>query len=296
MKALKGVLITLVVIIAIVGVTVIGGYVAVRSKYGIDLFRTAGQLKTLSKEVDEKSLCPNAFGEDDFKGLQTSVNNEVNGLIKYQAGQGYNGYTVDFQAIAGKAMSASISLSEKQVGALAETVFVQQTGGKVTLGNKDVDVKILQVDFSDIAENGSANFNVVTKIDLTPFKDDMKKFPESLFKKHVPDFLYVSSTVRVNKTTDAGFEYTVSHKSLTLNNLNADDTADLFHTLDAVLKIGSAEDVNLKIGSVAVNALIGNAQNVGFAYALKGAGAKNFVFMSVQDTTSGDTVDFFVVN
>ena len=56
MKALKGVLITLVVIIAIVGVTVIGGYVAVRSKYGIDLFRTAGQLKTLTKDVDETAL------------------------------------------------------------------------------------------------------------------------------------------------------------------------------------------------------------------------------------------------
>ena len=56
MKALKGVLITLVVIIAIVGVTVIGGYVAVRSKYGIDLFRTAGQLKTLTKDVDESAL------------------------------------------------------------------------------------------------------------------------------------------------------------------------------------------------------------------------------------------------
>lgn len=38
MKALKGVLITLVVIIAIVGVTVIGGYVYVRATYGIDLF------------------------------------------------------------------------------------------------------------------------------------------------------------------------------------------------------------------------------------------------------------------
>ena len=57
MKALKGVLITLVVIIAIVGVTVIGGYVYVRATYGIDLFRTAGQLKTLSKGVDESALC-----------------------------------------------------------------------------------------------------------------------------------------------------------------------------------------------------------------------------------------------
>ena len=37
MKAIKNLIITLVVIVAILGVVIIGGYVAVRSKYGIDL-------------------------------------------------------------------------------------------------------------------------------------------------------------------------------------------------------------------------------------------------------------------
>ena len=80
MKALKGVLITLVVIIAIVGVTVIGGYVAVRSKYGIDLFRTAGQLKTLTKDVDESALCPNAYGEQDFVEMKAQSMIKSTGL------------------------------------------------------------------------------------------------------------------------------------------------------------------------------------------------------------------------
>lgn len=89
MKALKGVLITLVVIIAIVGVTVIGGYVAVRSKYGIDLFRTAGQLKTLTKDVDESALCPNAYGEQDFVEMKSAVNDKIDGLIVYEKDKGY---------------------------------------------------------------------------------------------------------------------------------------------------------------------------------------------------------------
>ena len=44
--------ISLVVIVAVLGVVVIGGYIYVRSAYGIDLFRTAGQLKTLTDQVN----------------------------------------------------------------------------------------------------------------------------------------------------------------------------------------------------------------------------------------------------
>ena len=123
MKALKGVLITLVVIIAIVGVTVIGGYVAVRSKYGIDLFRTAGQLKTLSQDVDESALCPNAYGEQDFVEMKSAVNDKIDGLIVYEKDKGYNGYSVNFASLAGKSMTDPIFLTEKHVGAIAQTVF-----------------------------------------------------------------------------------------------------------------------------------------------------------------------------
>lgn len=71
MKAIKGLIITLIVIVALVGVTIIGGYIYVRSTYGIDLFRTAGQLKTLSQTPDEKTLCPNAFSRKRYGGRQS---------------------------------------------------------------------------------------------------------------------------------------------------------------------------------------------------------------------------------
>jgi hypothetical protein len=61
MKAIKGLIITLIVIVALAGVTVIGGYIYVRSTYGIDLFRTAGQLKTLSQTRRKNSLPPCVF-------------------------------------------------------------------------------------------------------------------------------------------------------------------------------------------------------------------------------------------
>lgn len=289
MKTIKNLIISLVVIVAILGVAVIGGYVYVRTTQGIDLFRTAGQLKTLSKDVDESALCPNAYGEQDFAEMKNAVNDKIDGLIVYEKGKGYNGYSVNFASLAGKSMTDSIFLLEKHVGAIAQTVFYEQTGGKIKLGEKEVSVTVMQVDFSEIAANGSADFNVVAKLDLTPFKADMEGFPYKLLKKHIPDSLYVSSTVRVDKTEEDGFAYTVTHKSLTLNNLSADDTADLFDTLNAVLKIGTAENLNMQVGTTAVNALIGTKDNPGFAYSMKAIGAKSFGFCTISD------IDLFVV-
>lgn len=289
MKAIRNLIITLVVIVAILGVTIIGGYIYVRTTYGIDLFRTAGQLKTLSQDVDESALCPNAYGEQDFAEMKSAVNDKIDGLIVYEKGKGYNGYSVNFASLAGKSMTDPIFLTEKQVGAVAQTVFFGQTGGKLKIGEKEVSVTVMQVDFSEIAANGNADFNVVAKIDLTPFKADMGGFPYKYFKKYIPDNLYVSSTVRVDKTEEDGFAYTVTHKSLTLNNLSADDTADLFDTLNAVLKIGTAENLNMQVGSMAVNALIGTKDAIGFAYSMKAIGAKSFDFGTFSD------IDLFVV-
>lgn len=282
MKAIKGLIITLVVIVALVGVTIIGGYIYVRSTYGIDLFRTAGQLKTLSQTPDEKTLCPNAFSANDMADVKAAMDKNLNGLISYNEGEGYEGYKVDFSAITSPMPFADdIVFSSKQAGALAQTIFFGQTCGVVKIGEKELSVRLVQMDFANVSENGSADFNVVANVNLKPFKDEMNDFPFSLFKKYVPDELYVSSTVRVEKTDDK-MGYSVAHKELKLNNLSADDTDDLFHTLDAVLKIGSAENMNLQIGTTAVNALIGNSDNAGFAYSLQALGKTTFKFTSAD--------------
>ena len=168
--------------------------------------------------------------------LLNEVNKKIEGLVSYEEGKGYNGYSVNLTSLVDKSMTSNLSLTEKQVGAIAQTVFYEQTGGKIKLGEKEVSVTIVQVDFSEIAENGSANFNVVAKLDLTPFKEDMKEFPYKYFKKYIPNNLYISSTVRIEKT-EKNFSYSITHKSLALNNLSSDDTADFFDTLNAVLKL-----------------------------------------------------------
>lgn len=283
MSAIKKLIISVIVIIAIVAVALIGVYIAARVKLGVDLFRTIGQLKTLSQPVNEQESFPAAYRSEDLADLKSQTESQLGNVVLYEEGKGYEGYTVDFTALAVSGATAKpVILSEQQAGALAEIVFYQQTGGKLTIADKEISVCVLQIAFTEIdAETGDADLNVTVKLDLTPFKNDMEGFPFNMLKGVVPDALYVTSVVRIEK--GEGLAYTVTPKYLTINNLSGDDTSDFFHTLDVVLKIGSAEDLNAKIGTTAANALIGTEQNPGFVYALKSvSGSGSFGFASFE--------------
>ena len=283
MSAIKKLIISVIVIIAIVAVALIGVYIAARVKLGVDLFRTIGQLKTLSQPVNEQEAFPAAYKSQDLADLKSQTESQLGNVVLYEEGKGYEGYTVDFMALAVSGATAKpVILSEQQAGALAEIVFYQQTGGKLTIADKEISVCVLQIAFTEIdAETGDADLNVTVKLDLTPFKNDMEGFPFNMLKGVVPDALYVTSVVRIEK--GEGLAYTVTPKYLTINNLSGDDTSDFFHTLDVVLKIGSAEDLNAKIGTTAANALIGTEQNPGFVYALKSvSGSGSFGFASFE--------------
>ena len=284
MSAIKKLIISLIVIIGILAVALIGVYIVARVNLGVDLFRTVGQLKTLSQPVNELESFPAAYRSEDIAELKSQTDSQLGDVVLYEEGKGYEGYTVDFTALALSGATAKpVFLSERQAGALAEIVFHQQTGGVLTIADKEISVCVLQIAFTEIdAETGNADLNVTVKLDLTPFKNDMEGFPFNLLKGIVPDALYVTSVVRIEK--GEGISYTVVPKYLTLNNLSAEDTSDFFHTLDVVLKIGSAEELNAKIGTTAANALIGMEQNPGFVYALKATGgAGSFAFVSFEN-------------
>lgn len=284
MSAIKKLIISLIVIIGILAVALISVYIVARVNLGVDLFRTVGQLKTLSQPVNEQESFYAAYRSEDLADLKSQTDSQLGDVVLYEEGKGYEGYTVDFTALALSGATAKpVFLSERQAGALAEIVFHQQTGGELTIADKEISVCVLQIAFTEIdAETGNADLNVTVKLDLTPFKNDMEGFPFNLLKGIVPDALYVTSVVRIEK--GEGISYTVVPKYLTLNNLSAEDTSDFFHTLDVVLKIGSAEELNAKIGTTAANALIGMEQNPGFVYALKATGgAGSFAFVSFEN-------------
>lgn len=209
MRAIKKLIISLIVLIGIAAVALIGVYIVARVNLGVDLFRTVGQLKTLSQPVNEQESFPAAYRSEDLADLKSQTDSQLGDVVLYEEGKGYGGYTVDFTALASSGATAKpVFLSERQAGALAEIVFHQQTGGELTIAEKEISVCVLQIAFTEIdVETGNADLNVTVKLDLTPFKNDMKGFPFNLLKGFVPDALYVTSVVRIEK--EEGLAYTV---------------------------------------------------------------------------------------
>lgn len=272
MKVLKRLLIALLIMVLLAGALVAGAYFYVKNTYGIDVFKTIGQLKTLGREVDEAELCPNAFSESDMASVDDEINASVDGFISYTE---ENGYKVNFDDLPSE-MKTVIKLTDKQVGAVADTVVRQEMNGEVEIADKKVPVKLLQVAFGDIDESGNADFNVVVRLDLKPLTADVDEGAKRFVGKYLPEFLYVSSTVRV--TRGAGFEFTVAHKTLTLNNLSAKDTEEFLGTLDKLMGIGTAQTLNETIGNTVLSSLIGSETQNGLAYSLKNIGATGYTF------------------
>lgn len=255
------------------------GCLIVKQKYGVDVFSTISQIKTLNQKVDE-SKYDSKFSDNDMKDAQIAVNAKMEGLISYTEEDDYKikeeGIGVESQ------ISADLLLSDKQLGAIINNLINQNEEG-MTLdvsGNK-LQIYFIQLKFLEVREN-EADINIVVKVDVRELKQKMNSFPTNIVAKRIPDYLYISSTSTIKKGENA-FEYEVLSKDIEINNLNSQDTKSFLNTLNLVFKFGTSDDFNLMIAKPFVNALIGNSENNGFAYSLRGLGVKDYDFVVVDD-------------
>lgn len=255
------------------------GCLIVKQKYGVDVFSTISQIKTLNQKVDE-SKYDSKFSDNDMKDAQIAVNAKMEGLISYTEEDGYKikeeGIGVESQ------ISADLLLLDKQLGAIINNLINQNEEG-MTLdvsGNK-LQIYFIQLKFLEVREN-EADINIVVKVDVRELKQKMNSFPTNIVAKRIPDYLYISSTSTIKKGENA-FEYEVLSKDIEINNLNSQDTKSFLNTLNLVFKFGTSDDFNLMIAKPFVNALIGNSENNGFAYSLRGLGVKDYDFVVVDD-------------
>lgn len=261
------------------------GCLIVKQKYGVDVFSTISQIKTLNQKVDE-SKYDSKFSDNDMKDAQIAVNAKMKGLISYTEEDGYKinkeGIGVESQ------ISADLLLSDKQLGAIINNLINENAEG-LTLdvsGNK-LKIDFIQLKFVEIREK-EADINIVVKVDIRELKQKMNSFPTNIIAKKIPDYLYISSTSTIKKGGNA-FEYEVLSKDIEINNLNSQDTKSFLNTLNLVFKFGTSDDFNLMIAKPFVNALIGNSKNNGFAYSLRGLGVKDYDFVVV------DNINYYVL-
>lgn len=284
MKLIKKLIITIITLVVVIIAGAVGTYIYVKNTYDIDLINTVLQLKKISDPVDEKKLITNPYTEEDKTKAHEEVNNSVNGFI------GNDG--INFDKLLTE-MKTVIKLDDKQLACLAQEVIDQEMEGKITIGEQDIPLSLMQIDISNVNNEGNADFNTIVKLDISSFKTNMNNFPLSMLKKYVPDYLYISSTVWVEKNKEnevvVPFAYSTTSTSFTINTLTDKETTELFKTLDAVIKIGTADNLNNQIGNAILGSLIGSEEQNGLAYSLKQYGAKDYRFILEND------VDYFVV-
>lgn len=284
MKLIKKLIITIITLVVVIIAGAVGTYIYVKNTYDIDLINTVLQLKKISDPVDEKKLITNPYSNEDKERAHEIINNSVNGFIGSDK--------INFDKLLTE-MKTVIKLDDKQLACLAQEVIDQEMKGKITIGEQDIPLSLMQIDISNVNNDGNADFNTIVKLDISSFKTNMNNFPLSMLKKYVPDYLYISSTVLVEKNKEnevvVPFAYSTTSTSFTINTLTDKETTELFKTLDAVIKIGTADNLNNQIGNAILGSLIGSEEQNGLAYSLKQYGAKDYRFILEND------VDYFVV-
>ena len=284
MKLIKKLIITIITLVVVIIAGAVGTYIYVKNTYDIDLINTVLQLKKISDPVDEKKLITNPYSNEDKERAHEIINNSVNGFIGSDK--------INFDKLLTE-MKTVIKLDDKQLACLAQEVIDQEMKGKITIGEQDIPLVLKQIDISNVNNEGNADFNTIVKLDISSFKTNMNNFPLSMLKKYVPDYLYISSTVWVEKNKEnevvVPFAYSTTSTSFTINTLTDKETTELFKTLDAVIKIGTADNLNNQIGNAVLGSLIGSEEQNGLAYSLKQYGAKDYKFVLEND------VDYFVV-
>lgn len=271
-------------IIIIIALAFAGACIFVKVKYNVSVLGTIGEIKKLQENVDEEKMFPNQFTASDMTSAQTTVNAQIDGLI---VGNAEEGFEVSKSLGAESKIKASLKLTDKQLGAIAKIAcgegmdikFDEQTTLKANL---------IQVKFSNI-EGNSADVNFVVKVDVSQIKEKMKDFPLSLVKKYIPSTLYISSTVSVVKG-EGEFNYTIESVGMTINNLTQEQTTSFLNTINLIAKTGTADEINLQIGSQFVNALIGDANHTdGFVYSLRDLGVTDYAF------EANGEINYFVI-
>lgn len=277
MKVLKWIF-KIVLSLAIVVALLVGGvFLFVKIKYDINPFALISEVNILSKQVNEDEMYKNKFSKEDMASAKQVADEHMLGLITYDETNAT--YKIGDGVSAPLALK-NMNLTDKQCGAILDTLLNQgSTTAQVTIGDKTINVNLVQVSFIKLdEETKTTTINIVVRIDLSTIKADWKSFPMSYVAKKVPDTMYFSSTVDVKKL-DGEFTYQVTSKDFAISNLNSEQTKDFVKSLNAVTKIGTSEELNVKIGQAFIDGLIGyDDTHKGFAYSLKTLDVKDYNF------------------
>lgn len=251
MRLIKRILFVILLIIGFGAISIGLGYSFIKVKYDVDLINVVNQIKKLSDPVNEKELCPEAYGFEDVIDRELVFKN----------------------------MLQQIKLTDKQTAAIADMI-IEEEYNTIELAGYEIPIKLKQVDFKNIS-NGGTDFNIVAKLDIRELKKEISSKFDFAMNKYIPEYIYLSSTFKVEKTNDA-FEYVVKHISLTVNNIENDDVEEIIRLVNIFKEIGSLEEINISLGNKIMEILVGTKEEPGLALTMKTLGATDFKFIEEE--------------
>ena len=272
------ILLVILLIIVVLAALIFGGTFAfVYFRYDVNIFNILSDIDKLNKTVDVEKLTPNAFDESDYISIKNNAASSTSGFLTYDPD---NGFSIDITKLP-TSLNTYVSLSDKQVGAYADKEIKNNGDNQFKILDFTLTYELLQIEFEN--KEDLTTINTVAKIDLTDVKSKDNKGID-LLVYFIPDVLYISSYVDITKT-GSNMEYNLTSNCLLFNNLTNKQTAELLDAISAFTKEDfSAESFNLEIGRAICSSLIGDETNEGLAYKLKNYGAKDFRFVTENDT------------
>ena len=279
-KLFLGLLYTVLTLALIFG----GIWVFFKIKYDINLISTLSQLKVLQQEIKEEEKFDNLQTDADKQDAMNVVNACIDGLI-IKEGDEYKFKDSNFNI--SSLMKWDLELTDKNIGAVLNIYMSLSSGGNAVGGEVGAfSPKLIQIKFlSYDAEKQTARINSVVKIETKNMKEKMGAFPLNMISNKIPDNIYISSTCSVAKL-EGKFNYEITPEDLTINNLDANQSAEFLTVINLVVKVGSAKELNQKLSDMLINGMIGkgadcnNGEKInGFAIALENLGSSDFKFI-----------------
>ena len=269
-RLLSGLFKAVAFLLLLVVMAAVGAGIFVKVKYDVNVLALIGEMKSLSENSGKDIVVTNEFTDEDLTSYEVKEATLVaNPITRF---------------------------TDKEVGAKLAKLIETSSDVNLAFGNNDLEylgVEIVQVLFKNIPEtqpsDNLADINVVVHLNMRKFKEDnFSKFPQSMLKNMVPDDIYASCTSTVIKDAENG--YKITQNVLTINALNAEDTANIFKVINMFNpSFGQADEIADSLGTSVVDAILGTNGVVG---TLKEIGLRDYVFK--KSDTSNDLVVYTI--
>lgn len=233
---------------------------------GINVISVVKDVKLLKQEVNLNELATNQWTEEDLKSAKSKFEN------------------ISSEDVVVKFTDCELAAYINDIVQKKENFDSGVESRKVNL--LDYGFELIQMEF-DIPSDTTdiwTNFNMVFKIELQKIKNEQfGKFPLNIIGKMIPDTLYISSNLEIDK--EEKDNYSTKNLSMTINNLSQEQTEELFKTYNFVMNIGDVSTFNKSIGDSFINVLLGEN---GIYDQLKDQGATGYNFEVIGENNYFD--------